>query len=138
MGHARSGSGRATSARVNVCGVVTVPSSPTGERDAASIAIAALSHLATDPRLMDRFFALTGLEPATLREVAATPSFIAGVLDFVLADERLVIAVAEAQGIPPEAVAAARRSLDRPRTNEGERPVAIEDDWPPRAADDWA
>ena len=115
-----------------------MPSSPTGERDAASIAIAALSHFATDPRLLDRFFALTGLDPASLREVAGTPAFIAGVLDFVLGDERLVIAVAEAQEIPPEAIAAARRTLDRPRTVEESRPAAMDEDWPPRVADDWA
>jgi len=121
-----------------VCGVLNVPSSPTGERDAASIAIAALSHLATDQRLLDRFFALTGLDPATLRDVAGTRTFTAGVLDFVLSDERLVLAVAAAQDVPPEAIADARRSLERHRPAEEERPVALDEDWPPRVADDWA
>jgi len=118
--------------------VLNVPSSPTGERDAASIAIAALSHIGTDARLMDRFFALTGLDLTTLRQVAASPAFIAGVLDFVLGDERLVVAVAEAQEIPPEAIAEARRSLERTRPLEEERARPMEDDWPPRVADDWA
>lgn len=120
-----------------MCGGLTVPSSPTGERDAASIAIAALSHFATDARLLSRFFALTGLDPTSLREVAGTPAFIAGVLDFVLSDESLVLAVADAQDIPPEAIAAARRTLDRP-THHDDGPVAVEDDWPPRVADDYA
>lgn len=113
-------------------------SSPTGERDAASIAIAALSHFATDPRILSRFFALTGLDPASLRQVAGTPAFIAGVLDFVLSDERLVLAVAAAQEIPPEAIAAARRTLDRPSLGDDDRPMALDEDWPPRGRDDYA
>lgn len=78
---------------------------------------------------MSRFFALTGLDPQNLREAAGAPGFVAGVLDFILSDERLTLDVAAAQSIPPEAIAAARASLDRP---------AADDDWPPRPADDWA
>lgn len=100
-----------------------------GETDAGAIAIAALSHFATDPKMLDRFFALTGLHPASLRTAAGTPGFVAGVLDFVLQDERLLVAVAEAQEIAPEAILAARRRLDR---------SAADDDWPPRVSDDWA
>jgi hypothetical protein len=138
MAHDRRSSLRAPAAPTRVCGALTVPSSPTGERDAAAIAIAALSHFATDTRILDRFFALTGLDPAALREVAGTRSFTAGVLDFVLSDERLVIAVAEAQEIPPEAIADARRSLERKTPRGSDRPLAVEDDWPPRVADDYA
>jgi len=98
--------------------------------DAATIAIAALSYFATDPRTLSRFFALTGLDAETLRAAAGTESFATGVLDFVLQDERLLIAVARAQDITPEAILAARQRLDRHGHTE--------DDWPPRPADDWA
>lgn len=97
--------------------------------DPTTIAIAALSHFATDPKVLSRFFALTGLDPQSLREAAGTPGFTAGVLDFVLQDDTLLVAVAQAQEIAPEAVVAARQSLDRRDTVE---------DWPPRTADDWA
>lgn len=97
--------------------------------DGQTIAIAALSHFATNSRTLDRFFAVTGLDPASLREAAATEGFVAGVLDFVLSDEALTVAVAHEQDIAPEAIAAARQRLDRP---------VVDDDWPPRGADDWA
>ena len=102
-----------------------------GDRpDAGTLAIAALSHFATDGKLLARFFALTGLDPARLREAAGTPGFTAGVLDFVLADERLLIALAAEQETTPQAIAAARASLDHSSP--------YEDDWPPRTGDDWA
>ena len=44
--------------------------------DPVAIAIAALSHFATDPRTLSRFFALTGLDPQSLREAAASPSTV--------------------------------------------------------------
>lgn len=111
------------------------------EPDAGTIAIAALSYFATEPKTMDRFFALTGLDPSTLRDAARTPGFVAGLLDFVLADEKVLLAVAEAQETTPEAIMRARAALDRPsvRTIDGgasERPA--DEDWPPRPHDDWA
>jgi hypothetical protein len=108
-----------------------VPSRHNDAPDAATIAIAALSHFATDPKTLNRFFALTGLDPDNLRDVAGSPEFVAGVLDFVLQDDTVVLAVAEAQEIPPEAIAEARRRLDRPAASVGE-------DWPPRTTDDVA
>ncbi|MBJ3777649.1 DUF3572 domain-containing protein [Acuticoccus mangrovi] len=98
--------------------------------DPGAIAIAALSHFATEPKTLDRFFALTGLDPTSLRDAAASPSFIAGVLDFVLEDEKVLLAIAAAQETTPEAIMAARRRMDRK--------TIAEDDWPPRAHDDWA
>lgn len=103
--------------------------SSTEPLDPAAIAIAALSHFATDPKTLARFFALTGLDPQSLREAATTPGFTVGILDFVLQDERLLIELAEAQDTTPEAIVAARQRLDRTRQD---------DDWPPRPAGDWA
>ncbi|UOM35439.1 DUF3572 domain-containing protein [Acuticoccus sp. I52.16.1] len=106
--------------------------------DAGTIAIAALSYFATEPKTMSRFFALTGLDPTTLRDAASSPTFIAGLLDFVLADERVLIAVAEAQETTPDAIVRARQALER---RVGGDPVAgsvADDGWPPRPHDDWA
>lgn len=131
-----------------MCGDLTVPSrrartdqggARSEEPDAGTIAIAALSHFATEPRTMTRFFALTGLDPRTLRDAAGSPGFIAGVLDFVLADQRVLLAVAAAQETTPEAIVRARASLERPdpAPEEAVPPIADED-WPPRVHDDWA
>ena len=108
--------------------------------DAATIAIAALSYFATEPKTMSRFFALTGLDPSSIRSAASSPAFVAGLLDFVLADERILLAVAEAQETTPEAIVRARQSLERRGGND---PIDItggsaDDGWPPRPHDDWA
>ena len=97
--------------------------------DPATIAIAALSHFATDPKTLARFFALTGLDADNLRAAVATAGFTTGVLDFILQDEQLLIAVAAAQDTTPEAIVAARQRLEAP---------LLDDDWPPRPVDDWA
>lgn len=97
--------------------------------DPVAIAIAALSHFATEPKILSRFFALSGLDANSIRAGAMTPGFTAGVLDFVLQDDELTIAVAAAQDTTPEAIVAARASLDAPREA---------DDWPPQPHDDWA
>ncbi len=97
--------------------------------DAGTIAIAALSHFATDSRILSRFFALTGLDPSSLREAAGTRGFTAGILDFVIEDEALLVAVADAQDLTPQDIVEARQRLDRP---------AQDEDWPPRPARDWA
>ncbi|WMS42738.1 DUF3572 domain-containing protein [Acuticoccus sp. MNP-M23] len=97
--------------------------------DAGTIAIAALSHFATDERVLSRFFALTGLDPSSLREAAGTRGFTAGVLDFVLEDQKLLVAVADAQDLSPQDIVEARQLLDKP---------AQDEDWPPRTSRDWA
>lgn len=103
--------------------------SSTEPLDPMAIAIAALSHFATEPKTMSEFFALTGLDAQTLRDAATKPGFAAGILDFVLQDERLLIELARAQETTPEAIVAARHRLDR---------RVADDDWPPRPAGDWA
>jgi len=74
-------------------------------------AIDALSFLAGEPEALGRFLALTGIEPAMLRGAAADPMFLAGVLDYFLGDEPLLVAYASRAGIPPADIAAARRAL---------------------------
>ena len=85
-----------------------------GQEQAEAIAISALSFIASEPEQLDRFLAVTGLDPGALREAACAPGFLAGVLDYLCSDEALLLAFATHQDIPPETVASAQRSLGGP------------------------
>lgn len=78
---------------------------------AEALAAQALTYLAEHPSDLDRFFALTGIAPDTLRQSAGEPGFAIGVLDYILSDERLLTAFAERVGIAPESIAQARYRL---------------------------
>jgi hypothetical protein len=75
------------------------------------VAIQALNFIAGDPERLGRFLAETGLGPASLRAAAQDPAFLAGVLEFILRDEKLVIGFAEATELGPETVSAAHIAL---------------------------
>jgi len=79
---------------------------------AAAIAIAALGFLASETDRLGRFLALTGIRPDSIREAAREPDFLLGVLDYLVADETLLLAFANQNEIDPEQVAWARDVLD--------------------------
>jgi hypothetical protein len=79
-----------------------------------SIAISALGFLAADPDRLSRFLGLSGLGPHNLRAAAADPGFLAAVLDYMMADERLLLEFAGGEKLSPETAAAARRALGDP------------------------
>jgi hypothetical protein len=79
--------------------------------DAESLSINALLWIAADPVMMRRFLDLTGIEADQIRAVAQEPSFLAGVLKFILAHEPTLLAFAQSADIHPSAVAKALRSL---------------------------
>jgi len=84
------------------------------DRSAAEmLAIDALSFLAGNPEALARFLALTGIGPADIRRAATDGSFLAGVLDYFLGDEPLLVAFASHAGIPASRLATARRALGR-------------------------
>jgi hypothetical protein len=84
-------------------------------RDAAeSLAVQVLTFLAGDPERLARFLALTGIGPDRIRAAAASPGFLAGVLDHVASEEALLMAFAEQSGIDPADVARARQALAGP------------------------
>jgi hypothetical protein len=78
---------------------------------AASLAIAALGFIASEPEHFGRFLALSGIGPDSLRTAAREPNFLLGVLDHVAGDEALLIAFAAHSGIDPSEVASARDAL---------------------------
>jgi hypothetical protein len=84
-----------------------------------SMAIVALGFLAGEASRLERFLALSGLGPHNLRRAAADPGFLCAVLDYLVADEPLLVAFAAEQGIDPAEVARAaqRRGGAPPSTD---------------------
>jgi hypothetical protein len=81
-------------------------------REAAeSLAVQALNFLATEPARLERFLALSGLDPARIRAAAAESGFLAGVLAHLGEDEALLLAFAAEAGVTPAEVDRARRLL---------------------------
>ncbi len=80
--------------------------------DGEGLGVRALGFLAAEPDRLSRFLDLSGLGPHNLRAAAAEPGFLASVLDYLLSDEPLLIAFAQAEGVAPERVAAARRAME--------------------------
>ena len=78
---------------------------------ARSIAFGGLGMLAEDPDRIARFFNLSGLDPAQIRELAGTPAFQAAVLAHIRADETLLLTFAANQAIDPEDVGRAEHLL---------------------------
>lgn len=74
------------------------------------LAIRALTFIGSDPERAQRFFAVSGLVPGNLRKAASDPAFLTGVMDYLVADEPLLMAFAKAASLDPEAVV---RTQDR-------------------------
>jgi hypothetical protein len=79
--------------------------------NAEKLAISALSFLAGDPERLGRFLAISGIGPEAIRQAAADPGFLAGVLDHVVSDEPLLLAVAEHAGVTPQSIEGAQAAL---------------------------
>jgi hypothetical protein len=89
------------------------PTSRASEREAAeAVAVSALTFIAGEPERLSRFLSLSGLEVVNLRQVAAQPGFLAGVLAYLAGDEALLLEFAADARLKPEAVAGACRALN--------------------------
>ncbi|ADZ70266.1 hypothetical protein SL003B_1840 [Polymorphum gilvum SL003B-26A1] len=75
---------------------------------AEEIATEALLHLTRDPDQVGRFLAVSGIGPESIRTAASEPGFLAGVLEFLMTDEALLLAYCENAGVRPTMIAAAR------------------------------
>ena len=78
---------------------------------AEKLAIQALGFMAGEPERLGVFLAATGIGPEMIRKVAADPSFLAGVLDYVVANEPLLLAVADHAGLAPQDIEHAQAVL---------------------------
>jgi hypothetical protein len=85
---------------------------------AEALAIQALGFLAEDGERLERFLALSGLNPSEIRAAAGTPGFLAGVLDHLMSDDRVLKAFAERTGLAPAEIEKAHSAL----TGSGEYP----------------
>ena len=81
------------------------------EGAAQALALTALAYLLDDPDRAARFCAASGVAGTDLGTQLGDPSFLGGVLDFVLDDETLLVEVAAAAGLSPETVLGARQRL---------------------------
>ena len=75
------------------------------------LAVQALGFIAEEPELLSRFLDTSGISVETIRTAAAEPGFLAGVLEYMLADENLLRAFADRAGIDPAEVVRASAAL---------------------------
>jgi Protein of unknown function (DUF3572) len=80
--------------------------------NAETLALSALAATLTDERRAQRFLALSGIDTDDLRRRASEPSLLAALLRFLEAHEPDLIDVAEAVGVKPHALVAAREELE--------------------------
>jgi hypothetical protein len=82
--------------------------------EAEAIAAEALNFIASDAPRLVRFLDLSGIDPQSIRAAARGSEFLPGVLDYICADEALLIGFAEEYGQSPSAIERARRALSAP------------------------
>jgi Protein of unknown function (DUF3572) len=78
---------------------------------AEGLAIQALTFIAEDPERLGRFLAVTGIGPAEIRLAAREPGFLAGVLEHLAGDERLLTAFAADADVDPADIGKALATL---------------------------
>ena len=90
----------------------TLDKKTSARREAAeTLAVAALTFLASEPESLGGFLATTGIGPDQIRTAASDRSFLSGVLDYFSSDEALLIAFAKSQDIDPAEIERARAAL---------------------------
>jgi len=80
--------------------------------DAETLALSALAATLTDERRARRFLDLSGIDTEELRLRAAEPALLAALLRFLEAHEPDLIDVADAMGVKPAELVAAREELE--------------------------
>jgi len=78
---------------------------------AETIALKALAYLANRADALERFLTLSGMDTAGLRERADEAGFLAGVVEFVLMDETLLVAFCEDEALNAKSVHLASATL---------------------------
>ncbi|MBD3765687.1 MAG: DUF3572 domain-containing protein [Rhodobacterales bacterium] len=79
--------------------------------EAETLALQALAWMAGQEGLLAAFLAETGADVAALAAGAHRPEVLAGVLDFLLADDARVTGFARDAGLPPDRPLRARAAL---------------------------
>ncbi|UJW73343.1 DUF3572 domain-containing protein [Rhizobium sp. SL42] len=89
-------------------------------QEAEATAVAVLGWLASEPDMLSRFLALSGVRPDQMRQAVNDPGFLAGMLDFLMAHEPTLMAFCTATGTKPETVMAAAQRYSQPTLDSGE------------------
>ena len=76
-----------------------------------TIALKALAYLAGDEDALNQFSAVTGMAVEDLKAGANDIGFLAGILDYFLQDEALLLAFAASEELAPETIVRARQHL---------------------------
>ena len=92
---------------------LTILRDPSSPADPQALALGALGWLLESDSRAERFLALTGLTPETLRAGLGSPAVLSAVLDFLCAHEPDLVGAAEALGVAPQVLAAAAQGLTR-------------------------
>ncbi len=79
--------------------------------NAEILALEALGWLAGEEDAIQRFLNLSGMDSAALRDGAGSPEMGVAVLDFLLANEDLLLLFCESATIPPKQLHLARHRL---------------------------
>jgi hypothetical protein len=82
--------------------------------EAQILALKALGFIVNSEETLERFMALSGVDGATLRGRAAEPEMHVAVLDFLLADEGLLVDFCETASLDAQTVHLARYVLGGP------------------------
>jgi hypothetical protein len=85
----------------------------TNRPDPEALALSALGWVLADDARAQRLLALTGLTPDDLRDRLGAPSVQAAILGFLEAHEPDLVACADALGVAPAQLVAARQELER-------------------------
>lgn len=88
-----------------------IAQSRSGQEAAEALALTALAYVLEDAGRTDRFLRVTGVDGAGLPTLLQDPLFLGCILDFVLEDETLLIAVSAVAGVRADRMAAMRRRL---------------------------
>jgi hypothetical protein len=80
-------------------------------QEAQAIIIRAITYLATTPEELSLFLGYSGSTPEDLRGQLQTPAFQAGLLDFLLEHETILLNFAIAENLKPQEIIAARLAL---------------------------
>lgn len=84
---------------------------PNIEQDAEHIAASAFMFLSSDTDRFGCFLTHSGLNPASIRTMISTPTFLIGILDYLMHDESLLMSFAQNENIPPQIIIQAYQAL---------------------------
>jgi len=78
---------------------------------AETIALQAIAYIGANEYALNALMAQSGMGPDDLRENLTDPAFLAGIMDFLLADEGNLLAFCEEINCQPELIVTGRRAL---------------------------